>query len=103
MKTLVVGALFMVVLALFIAQATGLPELIEADECVQPCAGESDGHCPPACQLCVCCATTRPAVLPQGAIVLPDQTSRLVAGEQARTPPSPEPREILHVPKSSPA
>jgi len=92
----------MAVLALFLGQTTGLSEFVEADECEEPCPGDSpDGHCPPACQFCVCCASARPAVLSQGAAVLPVQAFLAVLGEQTDTPPSPEPREILHVPKPS--
>ncbi len=90
----------MVVLAVFIGQATGLSELVEVDECSQPCPGDSpDGHCPPACQFCVCCAALRPAVLLQSVAILHNQESHTVIGEQTQTPPSPEPHEILHVPK----
>ncbi|MBI4510850.1 MAG: hypothetical protein HY698_14545 [Deltaproteobacteria bacterium] len=97
-----VRALSIVLLTLFIGQATGLTELVEADECAQPCPGDSpDGHCPPACQFCACCPTLRPAVLSQSAAILPSQESHAVIGEQTETPPSPEPREILHVPKLS--
>lgn len=97
-----VRALSIVVLTLFIGQAAGLSDLVEADECAQPCLGDSpDGQCPPSCQFCVCCPTLRPAVLSHSPAILPNQASRTLIGEQTETPPSPAPRGILHVPKRS--
>jgi hypothetical protein len=90
-----------VALALFVAQATGAWTLLSAEpECEASCPGDGPhGECPPGCQLCACCSTPRtvpptlgsPLPLPsvgQGLLVLGDNV-----------PLSPDPDEILHVPK----
>ena len=97
-----VRILSIVFVTLFLGQATGLSEIPGADACRQPCPGElPDGHCPPECQLCTCCATTKPVVLPQLYASLQQRSIRAVPGEQTRTPLPPEPRKIMHVPKPS--
>ena len=84
-----------VVLALFIGQAIGLSGFVDAcDECAQPCPGGSqDGG------FCICCPAVRPAVVSKATAILPTQKGHSLPAEQTEAAPSPEPREILHVPK----
>ncbi len=91
-------------LALLLGQAIGVAELIELDPCAQACPADSQGeHCPPDCQLCLCCATVRPAILAD-AVPLPlYPTSFPVPAEPEMDQLSPAPREILHIPRTLPS
>lgn len=87
-------------LALFIGQVIGFQELIDRDDCVQRCSGDdANGDCPVGCQSCTCCPSTRPVFVTQVAGTLPSLTHDIVLTQTSRVPSSPEPREILHVPK----
>ena len=105
--------LVMLVLAFFVAQP-GAPLLIangifwqaDADAkheggCKEPCPGENeDGQCPPDCQFCVCCPSTR-TVTPAVVAGLPVQTVRQggYLPDAVQKLPSTDPREVFHIPK----
>jgi hypothetical protein len=91
-------------LALFLGQATGAAEFIELDPCTQACPADSqEEHCPPDCQLCLCCATLRPAVLAQVAVMPLHPTSVPLPAEPEQDRLSPAPRDIFHIPKTLPS
>ena len=107
-----VGRVFQIVaivmFALCIGQATRASSVFAAgDDCSdgcpddQKCPGEnSDGECPPDCQLCMCCGITIKALVPVSTATLPSLcVQRASARAKDRLPPSAEPQEILHVPK----
>jgi hypothetical protein len=88
-------------LALFLGQATGVAEFIELDPCAQACPADSqEEHCPPDCQLCLCCATLRPAVVAEVAAMPMDPTSLPVLDDPEKDQLSPAPRDIFHIPKT---
>jgi len=71
------------------------------ERCAAPCSeGDSGSDCPTGCGACACCAPHR-TVLPGGVGVCgaPRTGERIPVAILTR-PLSPEPREILHVPKS---
>ncbi|MBI5508908.1 MAG: hypothetical protein HY903_09160 [Deltaproteobacteria bacterium] len=89
-----------VVLAVFAGQATGAWALFDREACAEPCPGEhSGGDCPPTCQSCNCCPAVRPVLIPPALAVRAPALSFALPSAYHLTPPSPEPREILHVPK----
>src|SRR5262245_11819885 len=91
-------------LALFLGQGVGIAEIIELDPCTQACPGDSQEEtCPPDCQLCLCCATVRPAILAAAVAMPMHPTSYPVFAEPEQDQLSPAPREILHIPKALPS
>jgi hypothetical protein len=96
----VVRLLAILALALFVGQAIGLQELIDRDDCVQSCPGDdANGDCPLGCQSCTCCPSTRPVLVTQIAVTLPSLTHDVVRSAASGIPPSPDPKDILHIPK----
>ena len=77
------------------------PFVVAFAECVESCPDDGpDGKCSPTCDDCACCA--RPVTPPPRAPaieLLPTVISIAIGGAVPYTPPSPEPRKILHVPK----
>ena len=62
-------------------------------------AGSPDG-CATSCPLCVCCLERTPVDTPELDTPAPMLAPELVLTPSIGTPPSAEPAEILHVPKS---
>jgi hypothetical protein len=93
--------ILLLALALGMVRVSAAPVVRAFLECVEGCADDgADGKCSPLCQDCACCA--RSVVAParvQAVDVLPIVSHTLLAFQRDRTPPSPEPREILHIPK----
>lgn len=86
--------------ALTLAQGTGIAAFALPDECVENCPDErSDGDCPPACNLCTCCAATRPVLLVRAAVPTRPGPGARVRVESLAAWQAPDPREILHVPE----
>jgi hypothetical protein len=94
--------LFALALALFTEQASGIASVQVGDECGERCPGDApDGTCPPDCQFCACCSLPR-VLAPQPAASVPAPTAhRFVQVSRDSLPNSPEPADILHVPKFS--
>jgi hypothetical protein len=69
------------------------------EECDQACAGDVDGKCPPACHDCTCCLYRTPVPMPVAVTVEAPLLSVPVPEFREVFPPSPEPHDILHVPK----
>jgi len=81
--------------------AAGLA-VLAAPECTQLCPGEeADGSCAPLCSNCACCFHPR---LAAGAtqISAPPKVGVILGGRESRVA-SPNPSEILHVPKPTSA
>jgi hypothetical protein len=96
------------VLTAFVGQTTGFIPLIESRECEADCPGEgesddehSDEESPTSCHLCPCCPSLRLTSSELAVHVLPQSVLGLVGWDVRARPSSPEPREILHVPKRS--
>jgi hypothetical protein len=73
------------------------------DACAAGCEDGADGkQCPPVCPTCSCVPHVSPmmVVSSDGVAVLPAAAGRDGFDEAQRTPVSPEPHEILHVPRS---
>ncbi|WP_129354850.1 hypothetical protein [Sorangium cellulosum] len=92
-----------VVLALFMSQQTAAYAFVAVDDCGESCPDDEDrGDCP--CPLdCAsgCCAARIPAFPPSPSIpvLLAPSSAELLPLLPERAPPSPEAREVLHVPR----
>lgn len=88
------AALLLAVLALLLPLA-GFAE--PCDECL---GGERPDCCPPACSVCVCCATGRTVLT--GAVLMDREPGLALAfGDAAGDPTlSADPRDVFHVPKT---
>ncbi|WP_437535989.1 hypothetical protein WME79_15520 [Sorangium sp. So ce726] len=91
------------VLALLASQLTVAYAFVAVDDCGESCPDDDDeGDCP--CPLdCAagCCAARVPAVPPSPIVpvLLAPPSADLVLLVPERAPPSPEVREVLHVPR----
>jgi hypothetical protein len=88
------------ILALCLGQATGLVAATET-LCSDSCPDDNDaGQCSPFC-ICVSCGchSVRPMVFVSVAGLDAPPSSRLTFERCERRCPTPEPEEILHVPK----
>jgi hypothetical protein len=69
--------------------------------CSEDCSSEDAGlPCPPNCQACCCCSLPRTVAAPASPVAAPVGDVRRVtwiAGSLGS--PSPDPRDIVHVPK----
>jgi hypothetical protein len=81
-------------------EVSGLAALCGDIPCSEDCPTDrSGGECPPNCHTCACCSL--PAGMhgsPEVVLLPPELQARTWAGT-AELPFSPEPAEILHVPK----
>ena len=87
-------------LALAFCRASGV--FWFGDACTEDCSDDcGDGkQCPPGCPTCACAPTTQTMPSPAIAVIEPARETHsvvFVAPEQFVT--SPDPRDILHVPK----
>ena len=95
----------------FLGHATGASAAIQAGAPTGRCTNEnsgqqcpcSDEHCPPNCADCVCCV---PLAIEVPRVPMAEPTWRVVEAPPELPPsfvpeflPSPEPRELLHVPR----
>jgi hypothetical protein len=86
--------------ALLAVQVSGISLWLLPTACQEGCDGDSDGSCPPTCSRCTCCFHPRSFVgkeTPRALTLLGNV--RFTAAGADRLPPSPPPREILHVPR----
>ena len=92
-----------VVVVLLLGQAVGMVAVGGEDACAAGCEDGADGkQCPPVCPTCSCVPHVSPAMVvsSDGVALLPAAGERDGFAEAERTPVSPEPHEILHVPRS---
>ena len=89
----------------FLGHATGAFAAIQVDACTECCPddGPDEQHCPPTCTDCVCSIPTAIEV-PSISVVRPRWRVVEVTPEDPPAfaltpPPSPDPRELLHVPR----
>jgi len=88
------GAVLVLMLAL--TAFAGLAPVLEAD-CAEACADDAPAPC---CSCCVHFKVDTPRV---AAAVIDAAAVGATGAPPAMRPPSPDPRDILHVPKTSPA
>ena len=94
--------LFALALALVFGQATGMASALAGGECSERCPGDApDGTCPPNCQFCACGSLPRMLTPKTVALMPAPVTHRIARASQDVIPNSPEPAEILHIPKAS--
>jgi hypothetical protein len=90
-----------IALVFLLGQVIGAWSSVAADDCAPGCDDDATGKdCPPACPTCSC--TVRSASAATTAFVVPHRIPavRVIALAPCDgAPPSPDPREILHVPK----
>jgi hypothetical protein len=89
--------------ALLIFQASGASSEGGEDDCAQSCPDDDPGgECPPACPSCTCATHAHPPLIPSLAaesFVVESPTVSSLASKSIFVP-SPDPREILHVPRA---
>lgn len=88
--------------AMFLGQASPPParEAPEQD-CAEACPGDGpDGRCSLACRACPCCAWSRTLAPVATAMPLSPRSSEITRSGADEAPPSPEPGDIFHVPRS---
>ena len=92
-------AVLVVFLALLTFNVSGLSSVVGDADCDESCPTDlSGGQCPPNCHYCSCCSLPRgtaPAIITLFAPMARD-ASWLRSSDEVT---SPEPAEILHVPK----
>jgi hypothetical protein len=92
-----------VLLALLTFDVSGLSGLCDESDCDEPCPSDlSGGQCPPNCHFCSCCSLPKVAGSSVAALEAPTTHARSWTRSVDRLP-CPEPADILHVPKLSPA
>ena len=92
-------AVLVVFLALLTFNVSGLAALCDDAPCDESCPTDaSGGQCPPNCHFCSCCSL--PKVTGSGgvAVLIPPEQDTVWLRSSDR-PSSPEPADILHVPK----
>lgn len=94
--------IFIIALALFAFQASGLASAIAPPECRDGCPDDDPtGHCPPACACCSCCFHPAPVVATSTRVALPIVHPSVKPEWIDIVPATIEPHEILHIPKSA--
>jgi hypothetical protein len=93
----------MIVLALVMSQLTVAYAFVAIDDCGESCPDDDDKgdcNCPLDCAS-GCCAVRAPAVPPSPIVpvLLAPLSVELLLLVPERAPPSPEAREVLHVPR----
>lgn len=87
--------------ACYVALATGEVSVFEGAACTQRCPDDdSSGQCAPNCADCACCPHLRVMAVAAGAKPPVAVQSKKVPERKQMQPPSPEPGDILHVPKT---
>jgi hypothetical protein len=73
------------------------------ESCLQPCDDDdADGHCPPDCGDCTCCAHPAPIIPAATRLSVLSVTLQSRYREPAESlPPSADPGEVFHIPKSA--
>jgi len=98
----VLRAVLVAVILVLSFQTSGLGAVFGDGACSGHCpTDESGGECAPNCRLCSCCSTPK-TVLSRITPASPIPEIAGVSWPAARQrPPSPDPRAILHIPKSA--
>jgi|SRR5215471_14236912 len=92
---------FAVVLTLLTFDVSGLAALCGETSCEEACPTDGpDGQCPPNCSYCSCCSLPKVAGSLVVTLAEPRESEASWPGRAADHLPSPEPAEILHVPRS---
>jgi len=92
-------AALVVLLTLLTFDVSGLGALCDEPACDEPCPTDaSGGQCPPNCHFCSCCSLPRVMASTVATLVAPASHPCPFVGSVARLP-SPEPADILHVPR----
>lgn len=81
-----------VLLMLLLAVVAGLAPVLEA-ACAEACVDDAPD--------CSCCVHFKVDAAPGAAVLVDPAVSRSSRGPLSARPPSPDPRDILHVPKTS--
>jgi hypothetical protein len=91
-----------VVLALALTHAVGIAELVRRAACEAECADDGCDDCGPNETGCACHCPAAPQVMNTGTVAvvaIARTTSAITVAPRDRTHASPDPREILHVPR----
>jgi hypothetical protein len=87
-------------LVLHLALAGSEGVLLEPRDCSQHCPDDgSDGTCAPNCLDCVCCPHLKVMTVASEARSSSPRQAPCIPDREQVAPPSPEPDDILHIPK----
>jgi hypothetical protein len=83
-------------------EMSGLAAIAGDGPCSEHCSSDDAGlPCAPDCQLCCCCSLPKTTGSPADAVaLLIPEVVRITWTASSRWCPSPEPTDILHVPKT---
>jgi hypothetical protein len=91
--------LFIAFFAIVTFDVSGLSAICGDAECDESCPGDvSGGECAPNCHFCTCCSLPKVARGATTAFQAPPAEAATWT-QSTDCPPSPEPADILHVPK----
>ena len=93
-------------LVVFLAPVTGVSAFMSVDSCADECGTESAAipeadACGADCAVCACCPGARLVIPAAAAVAGMRESLPAVSHFRGDAPTSPDPREILHVPKPS--
>jgi hypothetical protein len=94
MRYLLLGVL----LVLLVGQHVALT-LVPVDTSCEQEEAPSPSGCEEVCPLCACCLDRTPALAPEFVDTAPSRAPESMMPVSTNPPPTPEPAEILHVPK----
>jgi hypothetical protein len=81
-------------------ELSGLSALAGDPGCTEDCPSERSGECPPSCHTCSCCSFPRTAPAPATIADLPHPEGHTFQwAHSSDLPRSPDPADLLHVPK----
>ncbi len=94
--------LLALVLLSLVALQVGVSSIALAAPCVGTCDDDGpDGNCAPGCDDCTCCAHARVLIARPQTTDAPTSAAVIHAWPADGEPPSPDPREILRVPRAA--
>ncbi|MBX3160483.1 MAG: hypothetical protein KF773_31245 [Deltaproteobacteria bacterium] len=91
-----------IAIVLGLAHVIGLADLVVDDACEEQCGGDGcDADCPPGVACHCHCPSTMPSIAPIRTATRVDTHEIAVVEPAPRSHANPDPREILHVPRSA--
>jgi hypothetical protein len=80
-------------------ELSGLGAIYGDAGCTEDCPSERSGECPPSCHTCSCCSLPRTAPVAVAADLPRPEGRRFSWVATSDLPVSPDPADLLHIPK----